>query len=795
MKRLLQGAEVWRDGGFVRADVLVDGDRIAAVGLGLPVEGCEVVPLGGMKILPGLVDVHVHLREPGFTAKETIATGTRAAAHGGYTTVCPMPNLSPAPDSPEHLAVELEAIRRDAAVRVVPYGCITRGQKGRGELVDFDALAPDVVGFSDDGRGVQEEALMREAMRRVARTGRPVVAHCEVEALLDKGYIHDGGYCRAHGHRGISSESEWRQVERDIRLVAETGCRYHVCHVSTKESVELVRRAKAAGLPVSCETAPHYLVLCDEDLREEGRFKMNPPLRSRADREALVAGLQDGTIEVIATDHAPHTAAEKARGLAGSAMGVVGLECAFAVLNTALVGRGIISFARLVEAMAVAPRRIFSLGGGTIAAGEPADLTAVDTERAGTVDPDRFLSMGRSTPFAGMAVRGEVMLTLVGGREAYRNGDLKRYHNTMNMKPYTKKIVLENGQEFYGYGFGADKEAICEIVFNTSMVGYQEIMSDPSYTDQMVVMTYPLIGNYGMTDEDYETKNPTIGGMIVREYNDSPSNFRYTKTLSEVFEEHAIPGIEGVDTRMLTRIIRNEGSQRVMITSVETPREEALARMAATPWPHDMVSRVSCRKRWMSRVPNHKYDVVAVDCGIKYNIIRLLNRVGCNVTVVPYDATAEQILAFRPDGLVLSNGPGDPNDVQGVIELVRQLRGRLPIFGICMGHQLISLAYGAKTFKMKFGHRGANHPVKTLQTGKIEITSRNHSFAVDVASLEGTGLELTHVNLLDGTAEGVACYKDGVFSMQYHPESASGPQDSAYLFDKFTKMMEDWKNA
>ena len=315
----------------------------------------------------------------------------------------------------------------------------------------------------------------------------------------------------------------------------------------------------------------------------------------------------------------------------------------------------------------------------------------------------------------------------------------------MNMKPYTKKIVLENGQEFYGYGFGADKEAICEIVFNTSMVGYQEIMSDPSYTDQMVVMTYPLIGNYGMTDEDYETKNPT--------------------------------------------------SQRVMITSVETPREEALARMAATPWPHDMVSRVSCRKRWMSRVPNHKYDVVAVDCGIKYNIIRLLNRVGCNVTVVPYDATAEQILAFRPDGLVLSNGPGDPNDVQGVIELVRQLRGRLPIFGICMGHQLISLAYGAKTFKMKFGHRGANHPVKNLQTGKIEITSQNHSFAVDVASLEGTGLELTHVNLLDGTAEGVACYKDGVFSMQYHPESASGPQDSAYLFDKFTKMMEDWKNA
>lgn len=417
--KLLKGAEVWRDGDFVRCDVLIDGARIAAVGTDLPEEGCEVLNLAGLKILPGLVDVHVHLREPGFTAKETIATGTRAAAHGGYTTVCAMPNLSPAPDTPEHLAVELEAIRRDAVVKVLPYGCITRGQKGRGELVDFEALKNDVAGFSDDGRGVQEESLMREAMRRVAPTGKLVVAHCEVEALLNKGYIHDGVYCRQHGHRGICSESEWQQVERDIRLAAETGCPYHVCHVSTRESVELVRRAKAAGLRVSCETAPHYLVLCDEDLQEEGRFKMNPPLRSRADRDALIAGLQDGTIEVIATDHAPHTAEEKSRGLAGSAMGVVGLECAFAVLNTALVKRGIISFGRLVDAMSIAPRRIFGLDGGQIVAGAPADLTVVDPDRPSTVDPERFLSMGRSTPFAGMEVQGVVMMTLVDGRTAY----------------------------------------------------------------------------------------------------------------------------------------------------------------------------------------------------------------------------------------------------------------------------------------------------------------------------------------------------------------------------------------
>lgn len=423
--KLLKGAEIWRDGDFERCDVLIDGAHIAAVGVGLPEEGCEVLDLAGLKILPGLVDVHVHLREPGFTAKETIATGTRAAAHGGYTTVCAMPNLSPAPDTPAHLAVELEAIRRDAAVKVLPYGCITRGQKGRGELVDFEALKADVVGFSDDGRGVQEESLMREAMRRVAPTGRPVVAHCEVEALLNGGYIHDGAYCRQHGHRGICSESEWRQVERDIRLAAETGCPYHVCHVSTGESVELVRRAKAAGLRVSCETAPHYLVLCDEDLQEEGRFKMNPPLRSRADRDALIAGLQDGTIEVIATDHAPHTAGEKSRGLAGSAMGVVGLECAFAVLNTMLVRRGVIPFGRLVEAMSLAPRRIFGLDGGEIAVGAPADLTVVDPDRPSTVDPDRFLSMGRSTPFAGMEVRGAVLMTLVDGRAAYADPMLK----------------------------------------------------------------------------------------------------------------------------------------------------------------------------------------------------------------------------------------------------------------------------------------------------------------------------------------------------------------------------------
>ena len=358
------------------------------------------------------------------------------------------------------------------------------------------------------------------------------------------------------------------------------------------------------------------------------------------------------------------------------------------------------------------------------------------------------------------------------------------------MKPFNKKIVLENGAEFYGYGFGADKEAVNEIVFNTSMVGYQEIMSVPSYTDQMVCMTYPLIGNYGMTDEDYETKVPTMGGMIVREYNDLPSNFRYTKTLSEVLDEYSIPAISGVDTRKITRIIRDEGSQKVLITNADTPHEQAMERLAAYAIPHDMVARVSCKKRWYSRTPNHKYDVVAIDCGIKLNIVRKLNEKGCNVTVVPYNTSAEEIMKMRPDGLFLSNGPGNPEDVVPVINVVKELKGKLPIFGICLGHQMISLALGAKTFKMKFGHRGGNHPVMNLQTGKIEITSQNHSYAVDVDSLQGTELKLTHKNLLDHTAEGVESAQNRLFSVQYHPESAPGPQDSEYLFDKFISLMK-----
>ncbi len=361
------------------------------------------------------------------------------------------------------------------------------------------------------------------------------------------------------------------------------------------------------------------------------------------------------------------------------------------------------------------------------------------------------------------------------------------------MKIMDRKIVLEDGSEYPGYGFGSRTDRVCEIVFNTSMAGYQEIMSDLSYTDQLVVMTYPLIGNYGITDEDFECKNPGIGGLAVYDYNDMPSNFRYTKTLSEWMEENGIPGICGIDTRRLTRSIRDMGSRRVMITDVSVSKEEAVEIMESTPVPRDAVSRVSCRKRWYSRTSNPRFHVVAIDCGIKLNIIRCLNRFGCNVTVVPYDTPAEEIAFMKPDGVFVSNGPGNPEDVVPVMETIKRLRGRYPVFGICLGHQLIALAYGAKTYKLKFGHRGGNHPVMNLLTGKIEITSQNHSYAVDEESIGGTGLTMTHRNLLDQTVEGLWCREDRVFSVQYHPESAPGPQDSSSLFEQFVTCMKEAK--
>ncbi|MFI3291919.1 MAG: dihydroorotase [Rikenellaceae bacterium] len=421
MKTIIKGAKYYTPQGSKIGDVAISEGVITAISNQItPEEGDQIISLDGGYLMPGLVDVHVHLREPGFAKKETILSGTKAAARGGFTTVFSMPNLYPAPDSPETLKQQTDIIDRDAVIEVIPYSSITMGQMGKGELVDFETMAPMVGGFSDDGRGVQSAELMLEAMQMATKVNRPIVSHCEVDELLHGGYIHDGEYCKANGHKPNCSESEWGQVVRDMALVEEAGCQYHACHISTKESVEAIRQAKAKGLRVSCETAPHYLLLTDDDLQEDGRFKMNPPIRSAQDQLALINGIKDGTVEVIATDHAPHTAEEKGSGLATSAFGIVGIECSFALCYTYLVRRGVITLEKLVELMAINPRKLFAMEPVAIEVGSKADLTAFDLDAEYTIDPNEFVSMGRATPFAGWRVCGRTMLTMVGGDVVYK---------------------------------------------------------------------------------------------------------------------------------------------------------------------------------------------------------------------------------------------------------------------------------------------------------------------------------------------------------------------------------------
>jgi len=419
MATLYKGSFMIENGRRVPVDILVDGSVVAEVAPSISeTPSVPTVHMDGCLVSFGFADVHVHFREPGFSAKETILTGSMSAAAGGYTTVCTMPNLNPVPDSPENLKAQLDIIGKDAVVEVRPYCSITRGRKGS-ELVDMHALKEQCVGFSDDGSGVQNGEIMKKAMELAAFEDCVIAAHCEDNALLHGGYIHDGRWCHAHGHVGICSESEWGQIARDLELCEAAGCHYHVCHISTKESVEMIRRAKAAGVHVTCETAPHYLVLCEDDMQEDGRFKMNPPLRSAEDREALIDGVLDGTIDVIATDHAPHTTEEKSRGLKSSAMGIVGLETAFPILYTKLVKTGRVSLDRILEMLCAAPRREFRLGGGRMVKGASADLVFINLDDEYVIDSSTFRTKGRSTPFDGWKVFGRTVLTLYKGNTVY----------------------------------------------------------------------------------------------------------------------------------------------------------------------------------------------------------------------------------------------------------------------------------------------------------------------------------------------------------------------------------------
>lgn len=421
-RTIIKGATIV--GGSTEDIAIANGSIVERASEITPEDGDTVINAAGLVAAPAFVDVHAHLREPGFGYKERIATGTAAAARGGYSTVCSMPNLNPVPDTVETLGVQLDIIRRDAKIEVLPYAAITIGRKGE-ELVDIAALQDKVCAFSDDGSGVQHDAMMERAMAEAAKHDALIAAHCEVEELLRGGYIHDGEYARKHGHKGICSESEWEQVRRDIEIAEKLGCRYHVCHISTKETVELVRQAKARGAKVTCETGPHYLIFTDMDLEEDARWKMNPPLRSAEDRAALIEGIKDGTIDMIATDHAPHTVEEKSRGLKDSAMGVVGLETAFAALNTHLVRKGVITLERLVELMSINPRRVFRIEGG-IEVGNRADIVLLDVEHQWRVDSTKFLSMGKISMFDGREMVGDVAMTIHRGNVVYDN-NTKQY--------------------------------------------------------------------------------------------------------------------------------------------------------------------------------------------------------------------------------------------------------------------------------------------------------------------------------------------------------------------------------
>ncbi len=421
MKYLIKSANAYIDGSFQSVDLFIDDGIIVSIGRDISVSDATVIPADGLTVFPGFTDVHVHLREPGFSYKETIASGTLAAARGGYTAVCSMPNLSPCPDSVENLKVQLDIIEKDAVIKVYPFGTITKGQAGQ-TLSDMEAMADKVIGFSDDGRGVQSKETMLSALHKAKELDKIISAHCEDNNMLFGGYIHDGDYAKANDHAGICSESEWGPIKRDIELVRKTGCKYHVCHISTKESVELIRKAKADGVNITCETGPHYLTMNDSMLQEDGRFKMNPPIRSEADRLALVEGIKDGTIDVIATDHAPHSAEEKSKGLEKSMMGVVGIETAFAVCYTKLVKTGIITLEKLVELLSVNAKKRFGIG-SELKVGQKADLTIFDLDSPFTVDPREFLSKGKATPFEGWKLFGRCKLTMVEGKIAY-NEDL-----------------------------------------------------------------------------------------------------------------------------------------------------------------------------------------------------------------------------------------------------------------------------------------------------------------------------------------------------------------------------------
>src|SRR3989339_269009 len=683
-------------------DILIEDGKIIKVAKDIKDKTAKVMELKGLIVVPGLIDMHVHLREPGFEYKETIETGVRSAVMGGFTSVACMANNEPVMDNTAVVELVISKGKKENLANVYPIASVSKHAKGE-EISDIGMLINSgAVALSDDAAPLMNAEVMRRAFEYTKQFNVSIITHCEDKNMTMDGVMNESFNSTILGMRGMPTVAESLMVYRNIAIANYMGALVHIAHVSCKESVEIIRWAKKQGMKVTCETAPHYFTLTDDAVKTyDTNTKMNPPLRGTEDVKAIKAGLKDGTIDCIASDHAPHGRIDKELEYNYASFGIVGLETMLPLVLTELVDKKIITLEQAVEKLSVMPAKVLGLNKGSLSAGADADITVLDIEKKYTVDINKFQSKSKNSPFNGRA----------------------------------SKVY---------------------------------------------------------------------------------SNFRAEESLGDYLKRNKIIGLECIDTRKLVRHIRTHGSKKGVLLTIDLDIKRLVKKAKVSPSivGVDLVKRVTCSKpyKWTeepyfvdkdsanSKVDQLKlfevdhrkkiYNVVAIDCGIKFNILRDLVYHGCNVTVVPAKTTAGQIMAYNPDGVFLSNGPGDPEAVTYVVETVKNLLGKLPIFGICLGHQMLGLALGGKTYKMKFGHRGGNQPVMRLENQKVEITPQNHGFAVDMSSIKDKQVLQTHINLNDKTSEGLEHKKYNLFSVQYHPEASPGPHDASYLFDKFIKSMK-----
>ena len=724
----------------------------------------------GLVLAPAFVDPHVHLRTPGREDEETIVSGTEAAAAGGYCAIVAMPNTDPVVDTAPVLRALVEQALEEAVVPTGFTAAISKGQRGE-ELTEMAELAAaGAVAFTDDGRPVASAGLMRRALAYSAVADRPLALHCEEPTLSRDGQMHEGAVSAELGLAGWPSVAESLMVERDLALAAYEQRPIHLQHLSARASVDAVRRARASGARVSAEATPHHLCTTDELVRTlDANAKMNPPLGSEDDRQALIEGILDGTIDCIATDHAPHARHEKDVPFEQAPFGVTGLETAFGALHTFLVREGRVPLPTVLERLSAGPARALGLPVPRIAVGEPANLVLLDLEAEWTVREDAFRSRSANSWLLGQTLVGAVVRTVAAGQGGVLDvrGGSQGY------------LLLEDGTVFRGRSVAAEGTAFGEAVFTTGMTGYQETVTDPSYAEQLVCFTAPMVGNYGVDERRLESSAPHARGVLMRRLGG--------EDWALWLAERGIVALDEIDTRSLTLRVRDGGAMRSIVVADERRLAvpEALEQVRAQPEMEGqaLVAQVSTAEPYAAG-ESGRVRVAVVDYGVKRSILRRLAQAGAAVTVFPHLCDPDELASY--DGVLLSNGPGDPAPLVEETEVVRATLGRVPVLGICLGHQLIGLATDHETTKLPFGHRGANHPVLDKRTGRVLVTSQNHGFAV----VPSERAEETHVSLYDGTVEGFDFPELRAQSVQFHPEAGPGPHDAWPILEHWVDSLE-----